>query len=176
MNRSCITGNKHRTDNIFRMLVFCIVFFEMTCTIASDANSFQNKNAVYKGPPPFWENTHGIEVATPEEGLYYTLAGLHFNSAITDFPYFQILVSTTPLINDGTNITNIAFAVAAANSIISTGNPGYLLPSDFYLMNNGLITTNPFPFPSGRYYFVILGFDAAGNLSYSSPQIMFNIY
>ncbi|MDH5720201.1 MAG: hypothetical protein OEZ13_06200 [Spirochaetia bacterium] len=128
---------------------------------------------------PFWEGTHPINTAAPEESMFYNAAGVRFNWAKDNVAYFNVFISTSQLTNDGVTITNLEAVVAGTDStyVETSGNTmGYLGPDAFYEYKAGEKTGTPFVFTAGHYYWVILGFSESGELTHSSEQTDFYIY
>jgi len=159
------------------ILIFLSMFFFQCIAYSNYEYIFEDENSY--NIIPFWEETLPINTAAPEEELFYTAEGVRFNWARDNVPYFTILISQIPLETNGSEITNQEVILAGSDSSYTESDKnsmGYLGPTAFSIYFNGNKTSEPFVFTSGTYYWLVLGFDEAGELTHSSRQTKFYIH
>jgi len=117
-----------------------------------------------------------IMTGAPENNNFYSAAGLRFNWATGCCSFYQILISNSPLIIVNKNISNANTISAIWNSQMNGDiNSGYLTPDQFVLYQNGTITSTPFVFITGAYYWSVSGFNNIGELTHSSEEKLFYV-
>jgi len=120
--------------------------------------------------------TSPIMTGAPENHNYYTAAGLRFNWATGCCSFYQITVSNSPLIVTNSIINNRNAILAIWNSQMNgDANTGYLTPNQIMAYQNDSITSTPYTFGPGSYYWSVSGFNNIGELTHSSEEKLFYV-
>lgn len=160
----------------WRVLTILLAAMLFRCPVSSTADL---PFADYYDPPtgtPFLIDTTYIELGAPESGYITTAPNLRLNWDASALQYYLVLISPTPMTQSEGSLTQTENIAASWNSTRAGGsNPGYVDSADLYVFSGGLQTSAPFVFTPGPYYWLVLGYDSAGNLTHSSQQWEFVI-